>query len=224
MKQNDIEEIVGKFTSLCKPEHRYSSFDYCYNYFYTNDDLTKDMEKSCFELAFYLSSWGMFRGSSFILQKSAKYFVQTIEYINSLENDLWKKDVNNYDDIFIERIIEIYIKLKELVVEGWSRSITLVTKMMLGIFGFVPAYDEYFCRSFRTLTNRKCGFSSFNKESLKMIKCFFDSNEDSINKISNETFTYDFITGNKTKIKYPKAKIIDMYGFSNGLLRNTKNH
>jgi hypothetical protein len=219
MKQNDIEEIVGKFIALSKPEHRYSSFDYCYNYFFTNDDLTKDMEKSCFELAFYLSSWGMFRGSSFLLQKSAKHFVQTIEYINSLEDDSWKKDVNNYDDIFIERIIEIYIKLKELVVEGWSRSITLVTKMMLGIFGFVPAYDEYFCQSFRTITNGKCGFRSFNKESLKMIKCFFDSNENSINKLSNETFTYDFITGNKTIIKYPKAKIIDMYGFSKGLFR-----
>jgi hypothetical protein len=85
MKQNDIEEIVGKFISLRNAEHRYSSFDYCYNYFYKNSDLTKDMEKSCFELAFYLASWGMFRGSSFLLQKSAKYFVKTVEYINSLE-------------------------------------------------------------------------------------------------------------------------------------------
>jgi hypothetical protein len=217
MKQDDFEEIVGKFTALEQPEHRYSSFDYCYNYFYTIDDLTKDMEKSCFELAFYLASWGMFRGSSFLLQKSAKYFVKTIEYINSLENKFWEIDVNNYDNIIIEQLIEIYNKLDRLVVEGLSRSITLVTKMMLGIFGFVPAYDEYFCQTFRVVTNGKCGFRSFNKESLKIIKEFYDVNKISIDELSNKTFTYDFIIGNKTNIKYPRAKIIDMFGFTYSL-------
>jgi hypothetical protein len=200
--------------NLGKPEHRYSSFDYCYNYFYAIDDLTSDMEKSCFELAFYLASWGMFRGSSFLLQKSAKYFIKTIEYINSVEKKLWKIDVDNYDDIIIDKLIEIYNKLDKLVVEGWSRSITLVTKIMLGVFGFVPAYDEYFCESFRKITKSKCGFRSFNKESLNIIKDFYNCNNVSINKLSNETFTNDFISGNKTSIKYPKAKIIDMYGFT----------
>jgi hypothetical protein len=84
---------------------------------------------------------------------------------------------------------------------------------MLGIFGFVPAYDEYFCKSFRIITGGKCGFRSLNKESLKIIKEFYDLNKISINKLSNEIFTYDFITGEKTDIKYPKTKIIDMYGF-----------
>jgi hypothetical protein len=195
MKQNDIEEIIGNFMKLGKPEHRYSSFDYCYNYFYTNDDLTIDMEKSCFELAFYLASWGMFRGSSFLLQKSAKYFIKTIEYINSLEKELWKIDVDNYDDRIINKLIEIYNKLEELVVEGRSRSITLVTKIMLGIFGFVPAYDEYFCESFRKIAKGKCGFRSFNRESLEIIKEFYNCNKFSINKLSDETFTNDFISG-----------------------------
>jgi len=213
MKQDNFEEIVGKFTSLGKPEHRYSSFDYCYNYFFAENDLTKDMEKSCFELAFYLASWGMFRGSSFLLQKSAKYFERTIEYINSLDKYLWKIDVNNYNDNIIDNLIEIYNKIDELIVEEKSRSITLVTKIMLGIFGFVPAYDDYFCQSFRKIASGKCGFRVFNKNSLKIVKQFYDFNKNSIDKLSNETFTYDFITGNKTNIKYPKAKIIDMYGF-----------
>jgi hypothetical protein len=134
-----------------------------------------------------------------------------------LENDLWKIDVENYNDKIIEQLIEIYNKLDRLVVEGLSRSITLVTKMMLGIFGFVPAYDKFFCQTFRIITNGKCGFRSFNKESLKTIKEFYDNNKISIDKISNTTFTYDFITGNKTNIKYPKAKIIDMFGFTYSL-------
>jgi len=213
MKQNNFEETIGKFTKLGIPEHRYSSFDYCYNYFLKENDLTKDMEKSCFELAFYLASWGMFRGSSFLLQKSAKYFIKTIEYVNSLDKELWKIDVNDYNDEIIDKLLEIYNKLDKLVVEGWSRSITLVTKIMLGIFGFVPAYDEYFCKSFRIIANGKCGFRSFNKESLNIIKEFYDLNKNPINKLSNKIFTYDFITGKRTNINYPKAKIIDMYGF-----------
>jgi hypothetical protein len=213
MKQNNFEETIGKFTDLGKPEHRYSSFDYCYNYFLKENDLTKDMEKSCFELAFYLASWGMFRGSSFLLQKSAKYFIKTIEYVNSLDKDLWKIDINDYNDEIIDKLLEIYNKLDKLVVEGRSRSITLVTKIMLGIFGFVPAYDEYFCKSFRIIANGKCGFRSFNKESLNIIKEFYDLNKNPINKLSNKIFIYDFITGKRTNINYPKAKIIDMYGF-----------
>jgi hypothetical protein len=212
MRQDNIEEVIGKYLDLGKPEHRYSSFDYCYNYFRVEDDLTSDMGKSCFVLAFYLASWGMFRGSSFLLQKSAKHFVKTIEYINSLEKSLWRIDVDNYNNANIDKLIGIYKNIEELVVEDQSRSVTLVTKIMLGTFGFVPAYDDYFRKSFKKIT--KCGFSSFNEKSLKAIKQFYDDNNESINKLSCEILTYDFISGNKTRINYPKAKIIDMYGFS----------
>ena len=214
MKQDNFEEIVGKYLALGNHEHRYTSFDYCYNYFKTEDDLTKDIEKSCFELAFYLASWGMFRGSSFLLQKSAKYFVKTIEYINSLEKTFWKIDVDKYNDENIEKLIKVYKKLDELVVEGKSRKITLVTKIMLGVFGFVPAYDDYFCKSFRNISRGRCGFRTFNKNSLELIKEFYEMNNSKIDELANRTFTYEFISGNKTNIKYPKAKIIDMYGFA----------
>ena len=214
MKQNNFESIIKKYTEWGNPEFRYTSFDYCYNYFCSDKDLTDDIEKSCFELAFYLASWGMYRGSSFLLQKSAKYFVKTIEYINSLENDLWKIDVDKYNDTNIDKLIEIYHKLSELIIKEDSRSLTLITKIMLGVFGFVPAFDDYFCKTFRKITKGKCGFRSFNRTSLNIIKDFYDYNSVSINKLSNELFTYDFLTGKKTNIKYPKAKIVDMFGFS----------
>ena len=165
MKQDNFEEIVGKYLALENHEHRYTSFDYCYNYFLKEDDLTRDMEKSCFEMAFYLASWGMFRGSSFLLQKSAKYFVKTIEYINSLEETFWKIDVDKYNDENIEKMFEIYKNLYLLVMNFESRHVTLITKMMLGIFGCIPAYDDYFCKSFKELSNKRCGFTTFNKDS-----------------------------------------------------------
>jgi len=220
MKQDDIEGVVNKYLALRNHEHRYSSFDYCYNYFITEENLAKDMEKSCFELGFYLASWGMFRGSSFLLQKSAKYFVKTIEYINSLEKDFWKIDVDNYDDENYEKIVEIYKKLYISVMKFGCRDVTLITKMMLGIFGIVPAYDEFFCKSFKRISNDRCSFNCLDKESFKIIKEFYDSNKSEIDRLAGETFTYDFISGDETRINYPKAKIIDMYGFSLSIVNN----
>ncbi len=38
-----------------------------------------------------------------------------------------------------------------------------------------------------------------------------------VDKLSEEIHTIDFENGENTKIKYTKAKIIDMYGFSSGM-------
>jgi hypothetical protein len=217
MKQNDIEDVVrGYISEMEGPHHRYASFDYCYNYFQgnRNKDLTADMEKACLELAFYLASWGMLRGSSQLLQKSARNFKKTIEYINSLDKNLWEIDVDDYDDVTIDLLINTYNEIKGKVIEEQRSSMTLVTKIMLGIFGSVPAYDSNFCEGFRKISNGECGFRSFNKKSLETIKQFYDTNKTSIDRLSNETYTYDFSSGEKTSIKYPKAKIIDMYGFA----------
>lgn len=145
MTQTDIESVVKKFKTQSNPDDRYTSFDYCYNYFWTTNDPIEDIEKSCLVLGFYLASWGMFRGSSFLLQKSVKHFEPTIRYIATLDKSVWDIDVDNYDEKNIQTIIGIYK-----------------------------------------------------------------------DKLSAETFTTDFMTGQKTTTNYPKAKIIDMYGFTVG--------
>ena len=214
---NDLKSIVQEYAQKIQPEHRYASFDYCYNYFLTTDDLTEDIEKSCLTLGYYLASWGMLRGSSFLLQKSAKYFQSTIEYIVTLDKDVWEIDVDNYNNQTIERIIGIYNEIKSRLILNGSSDLTLITKVMLGVFGFIPAFDNFFCSTFRSIYKGKCGFRRVNFNSLNRIKDFYDENREVINKFSNEIFTIDFKTGLKTKIKYPKAKIIDMYGFTVGM-------
>jgi hypothetical protein len=68
------------------PCERYASFDYCYNYFQSFHDHTSfrdicsesNIVESCLQLGFYLASWGMLRGSSFLLQKSAAFYKQVL--------------------------------------------------------------------------------------------------------------------------------------------------
>jgi hypothetical protein len=238
LKRDDIEKTIENFLSLKGVDekdfskHRYSSFDYCYNYFCNNKGkLANDMEKSCLTLAFYLASWGMYRGSSSILQKSVKHFEPLIEDIEKIhskdkdlfaelkidnDTDLWKIDVDNYDDKNIKTLIHLYDHIETILgksKKGKDASVTLVTKIMLGVFGTVPAYDRLFQDSFSDISGRDCCFTSFNDDSLNTIKAFYEVNKDVIDKLADETYTYDFRTGEKTKRQYTKAKIIDMYGF-----------
>ena len=214
MKKNDIESIVNKFKTQSNPDDRYTSFDYCYNYFKTTKDLTNDIEKSCLTLGFYLASWGMFRGSSFLLQKSAKHFQSTIEYIATLDKSVWDIDVDNYDKKNIQTIIKIYNDIKKLLIHNDNAHLTLITKIQLGVFGFIPAFDTNFCNTFRAISNGKCRFRKVNEESLTLIKTFYEVNKFSIDNLATDSFTTEFLTGQKTKLNYSKAKIIDLYGFA----------
>jgi len=216
MTSSDITSAVDKYIADSGTNDRYTSFDYCYNYFITTEDLEQDMEKSCLTLGFYLASWGMFRGSSFLLQKSLKHFQPAIIYINKLDNSFWEIDVDKYDNYNIQRIIETYSELKDIFIPASKTHLTLITKILLGVFGFIPAFDNNFCNSFRRISYYQCGFRKVNIKSLMEIKKFYDSNSDVIDNLSKTTFTTDFKTGQKTKISYPKAKIIDMFGFITG--------
>jgi hypothetical protein len=218
MNNENIESIVNNFKSDSKPNDRYTSFDYCYNYFLETKDLTKDIEKSCLVLGFYLASWGMLRGSSFLLQKSAKHYQSTIEYISTLEKSVWKIDADNYTEDNIEIILNIYENVKKRLIKTGNSDLTLVTKILLGVFGFIPAFDQYFCNTFREIfADKNCGFRAVNLKSLNCIKDFYEQNKIEIDKLSKETFTTDFKSETKTLNNYTTAKIIDMYGFTVGL-------
>ncbi|MDD2257147.1 MAG: hypothetical protein PHQ26_02465 [Bacteroidales bacterium] len=214
MIKTDIEKIVNKYKSHSNPDDRYTSFDYCYNYFRKTNDLTQDIEKSCLALGFYLASWGMFRGSSFLLQKSVKHFEGTIRYIATLDKSIWEIDVDSYDEKNIQTIIKTYCDIKFNLINKDNSDLILITKILLGVFGFIPAFDNNFCDSFRTIYSGQCGFRKVNEKSLAFIRRFYESNKTTIDKLSSETFTTDFMTGQKTTLHYPKSKIIDMYGFT----------
>ena len=216
MTKTNIETIVNRFKSQSNPDDRYTSFDYCYNYFRPSNNITQDIEKGCLVLGFYLASWGMFRGSSFLLQKSAKHFEPTIRYIAALDKSVWEIDVDSYDENNIQTIIKIYSDIKTRLINKKNADLTLITKILLGVFGFIPAFDNFFCNSFRAIAEGQCGFRSVNQKSLSFIKTFYEANKTTIDRLSDETFTTDFITGRKTTLNYPKAKIIDMYGFTAG--------
>lgn len=194
-----------------KPDERYASFDFCYNHFYSFykqgklNELAneKNIQTSCLQLAFYLASWGMLRGSSFLLEKSVRHYKSLIIAISKMSPKLWEIDVDNYNDETIQLLLECRKNISAaLGIEGKS-SDTLITKIMLGVFANVPAFDQYFRKSL--------GVFSLNKKALIKIKEFYETNKQDIDEFKIHTF--DYLTGQETDIVYTKAKLIDMCGF-----------
>lgn len=219
MKKVDIEFKVENYISNININDRWLSYDYCYNYFYhtRGQNLVDELEKSCLVIGFYLASWGMLRGNSHLSQNSVALYKPLISYISKLDNSYWEIDVDSYNEKNIKKIIEVYHEIKKLVIPN-NTHLTVVTKILLGVFGMVPAFDENFCRCLREIYKGKKGggFRSLNKNSLQLIKDFYESNRYEIDSYYNNLFTTDFISGQKTNIVYSRAKIIDMYGFEIG--------
>lgn len=208
-----------------KENTRDASFDYCFNYFhrfYEDNKIQEiaaedNLEKSCLQLGFYLASWGMYRGSSKILNFSVKKYENLITEISNNKNKVyWEIDVDNYKENS-ENLINCYKLIKNSFGKEINPSDTLITKIMLGIFGSVPAFDTYFKAGMKHVD---ITIGKFNKKALEKIYEFYLENQEHFKKFNIQTI--DFITGKNIPIIYTKAKLIDMAAFQEGLNQKKK--
>jgi len=215
----DIERNIRDYiegdnnTQGIKPFERYASFDYCFNHFQTFREQNKhaelsspeNLQKSCLQLGFYLASWGMLRGSSFLLGKSAKVYEPLIKAVASANPVLWDIDANCYTSENINTILDFRKTIIQSF-DGNYPSDILVTKIMLGIFGNVPAFDSFFKKGF--------GVSTFGKYALEKVSTFYQEHSSVIE--NSRLATIDFFTGQPTNRLYTRAKVIDMIFFIEG--------
>jgi hypothetical protein len=78
---------------------------------------------------------------------------------------------------------------------------------MLGVYGNVPAFDNYFKKGLNVGT--------FNDKYLGIISDFYVMHKKAIDK-QKPIYTLDFYTGKPTRLKYTNAKIVDMVGWIQG--------
>ena len=193
------------------PNNRYASFDYCFNYFQSARQAgqlsrlvsASNIELSCLQLGFFLASWGMFRGSTALLQRSSRYYEPLIAYIATVRSNIWDVDANSYTDEAIELIFQTQREVARCMPD--EASDVLISKIMLGVFGCVPAFDTRFVKGFR---------GTFSKRSLRRIGDFYDQHREVIE--ANRVTTLGFQRGTTTKRRYPRAKVIDMIFFIEG--------
>ncbi|EQA10425.1 hypothetical protein Q7506_11220 [Glaesserella parasuis] len=59
-----------------------------------------------------------------------------------------------------------------------------MTKVLLGVFAIIPAYDRFFKDIFSEIAGEECGFSTPNETSLNIIAQFYQENKEEIDTLS----------------------------------------
>ena len=216
-----IDEIINqglKFYNKLREDEN-GRYKYCYKIFndaHKSNNVDENfIDYLCLHLSFYLASWGMYRGSSFLLQRDYKVHKEAIKVILEKKYDsLWGINVNEYllkdnqdklNDIVI-RLKNIYneirLRVKETIPQN-DVSDTLITKILMGTFGCVPAYDRYFIAGIR---NEKAATGIFNINSVLDLVDFYNSH---YNKFENARNINPITQVKNYDMKYPQMKILD---------------
>ena len=192
---------------------RSRSWEHCYRVFRdARTDPSPDCDYLSLHLAFYLASWGMYRGSSFLLQKDYKVLSPIVEEILKPEyerlfglactdvrnSDVWEQLTNVYD-----YIAEYYFRPIRDEVAGRkvasNVSPVLVTKILMGTLGCVPAYDRFFGIGAKYLGLEK---NTYQKDSLLELADFYEADNDRLEEARRGMRTED--------LTYPQMKLLDM--------------
>ncbi len=211
----DIARNVSNYLGMRDIDQRYSSYDYCFNYFAGLHESGKkslsltngQMEMACLQLGFYLASWGMYRGSGQLIRHSVRRLISTVEASLTAPDEIWSIDADDYTIQARDTVLSVAEELRRTLPSPASD--TLVTKVMLGVFGCVPALDSYFMRGFGLSSSRP-----LRSDTLEAIAEYFIVKAEELQK--QRIFTLDFASGSETTRQYPVAKIIDMVFFVEG--------
>lgn len=222
------DEILAFYESLtADPNHRYRSWEHCYSFFRNHASLKLEAEFdiASLHLAFYLASWGMYRGSSALLWKDYKIHIPVVRKLTEPQYaELWTINLEDEsrDAVNAELILKLYAELRQIyrqqitTVNGKKKedheaSEILITKILLGTVGCTPACDRFFVRGFR----RDSQYSTFNEKFLRGVFQFYREHAKEFKE------TQDAIL-NGGGIEYPAMKLIDMYFWNLGVKLNPR--
>ena len=203
---------------------RSRSWEHCYRAFRdARNDPSPDCDYLSLHLAFYLASWGMYRGSSFLLQKDYKVLVPIVEKIlkpeydclfgvactDLREDEVQERYTNVYDDI-AEHFWPIRNEVAGRKVPS-SVSPVLITKILMGTLGCVPAYDRFFQDGVATY---KVTTQEYSPKSVLKLVDFYEEHNDRLEEARRGMRVGD--------LTYPQMKLLDMGFWQIGFEKSSK--
>ena len=258
------QKIIGEF----EENGRYVSWQHCNLTFKKCKEKINESNKECvidylaLHLAFYLASWGMYRGSSFLLQYDYKIHERAVEHILNPEYEkLWDITIENIDKLdkeeiksklasVTEQLMDTYKKYKQetlnkilkpeygITIENIDeldkekiKSVTeqeenitdtLVTKILLGTFGCVPAYDRYVVSALKRIGIKETKFikkHKLNEKAFDEVWKFCVKSKTTLKEVYN---SFKKLPEGLNHKKYPIMKILDISLWQYGIdLENT---
>lgn len=230
-----ISVKIGRFYNLIRnyqeggPNTRYKSWEWCHKAFLESKEeyrganeerKNKIVEYLSLHLAFYLASWGMYRGSSYLLQRDYKAHKNAVRFILEDRYDLlWdyvptQENIDDAADLIFDRNNGIYYRIKNSYsnYEGNDddASDTLTTKILMGTFGCVPAFDRFLKKGIGNYKKNHypdCGMTQSIEKSCNTFKALARF---AIN--SGEELHFEAEDG----FAYPIMKCVDMFFWESG--------
>lgn len=203
---------------------RSRSWEHCYRAFRdARADPSSDYDYLSLHLAFYLASWGMYRGSSFLLQKDYNVHTPIVEEILKPEYDclfglacadLRRSEVQVMLTTVYDNIANYFRPVRNQVAGhevASPVSQVLITKILMGTLGCVPAYDRFFQDGVATY---KVTTQEYSLESVLTLAEFYEEHNDRLEE-SRQGFEDDGLT-------YPQMKLLDMGFWQIGFEENSK--
>jgi hypothetical protein len=142
--------------------------------------------------------------------KSYRFYEPVVAAIAAEPPEMWDIDADSYTDDGVSVVLALRDRLATALTErpadgiGRAPTNTLLTKIMLGVFGSVPSFDRFFMDGLRSVTGRR----SFGRHSLELVGAFYHANAEAIEK--HRVVTIDSTSGRPTSRRYTRAKVIDM--------------
>lgn len=217
MRSEDVSLRIAAFHGrvAAGAHHRYRSWEHCYRFFKTSgrETIRANRNIAALQLGFYLASWGMYRGSSFLLQHDYLIHENVIERLASTEFDeLWQREIGSgpSDPELVELVLAAVNAVKDAYRPFGNATDTLATKVLLGTLACVPACDRYFVEGFKHSGRR---YSKLNSRFVERIIEFCTVNSIELRKQQASILK-------NGGMRYPLMKLADMYFWETGFTAN----
>lgn len=227
-----IDEFIKKTGEFyeelnVQDRHRYRSWEHCYAHFYEarQNSEKNNVDSLSLHLAFYLASWGMYRGSSFLLQYDYTIHTSVVEEILKRKydklfglkcNELNNEEICSLLDELNTKIKKIYNPFRSKVKKPKGKkdiSDILVSKVLLGTLGCVPAYDRFFVKAVTNIdedTKKKVTTRNYNIASLKKLIKFYEEHQERLEELRSRFLIEYQFNEDKETLPYPQMKVLDM--------------
>lgn len=204
------QQITDRIIKLFEKEiagdarNSYHSWEHCYNFFATHP---ADLDLASLHLAFYLASWGMYRGSEAIRNFDYLIHRPVVEemlrpYYDLLRGASLDELVTRFDTLLWPLIEKI--RKQSFYPKSVTMTDTLVTKILMGTLGCTPAYDRFL----KAGLEEKGLNSSFSRKNFEALLRNCQQNHQGFADAQaqiQQTSTYPFM------------RVVDMYFHSIGL-------
>lgn len=226
---SNVKPVIENFLSKKDKveQGRFRSWELCHNKFlkYANTTLTpQDRELLSLHLMGYLASWGMYRGSSFLLQDYDYMIHQgavdiVMDYPELFQLDPITETKEYVQALFgnggvYKRLEDYYGKLKSEVKDVKSPTMTLITKILMGVYGCMPAYDRFFVDG---LSDDGISVSKQGRPNIENLLKYIKTNESKLKDF------YDVLDElNSDGLNYTLMKVIDMYYWQLGFEKDQR--